>query len=462
VEDKHNDRWLWFLIVILCATAVGKVAMQDVPRIRLSALKGNDVNQLYLGSRVWLRGQNPYSIDALFLEMKRTNPVGAAGLNGLCTTDCHLYYPPSALPVIALLSWTPWKLFHSIYLATCILVYLFVLYRLSLLIEKPVYRYLFLSLGIAFGPYHSGLDTNNISALLIPLLLLSTLCLDSVWAFALMGVIASLKPPLVLVLLLYYLLRRDRRVLTVSAPIILAISAISLFRLRFITWWPTYMHSVREYAAGNASLGVTNHGVLNSGFSNLQALFYVLFHSASYAAIGNYVTLILLGAVFTWSLLRWPTPELSSDSTTLAISIVGCLTLFQSSLQYYNYVFLLAAGVFALGHCTKNVRLGLMAALCSFVFPPNLLLSLSSHSREPLSAMVQLGHRESLKASQLTHGQELLACVPSIFFFLIALCLVAAFQIKRKRLAAPSRGPQPMLQTLLGRKQIATISNFSN
>jgi Glycosyltransferase family 87 len=434
VEDKHNDRWLWLLIVFLCATAVGKVAMQDVPRIRLSALKGNDVSQLYLGSRAWMHGQNPYSIDALFSEMKQTNPVGAAELNGSCTVDCHLLYPPSALPVFALLSWAPWKLFHSIYLATCILVYLFVLYRLSLLIEKPAYRYLFLSLGIAFGPYHSGLDTNNISALLIPLLLLSTLCLDSVWAFALIGVVASLKPPLVLVLLLYYLLRKDRRVLTVSAPIIIAISAISLIKLRSITWWPTYMHSIREYGAGGTSLGVTNHGILNFGFSNLQAFFYVLFHSAYYAVVGNYVTLILLGIMFTWPILRWPTAEMSSDSTTLAISIVGCLTLFQSSLQYYNYVFLLAAAVFALGRSTnEGVRLGLMAALCSFVFPPNLLLSLNRHSREPLNAMAQLAHREHWEANQLTHGQELLACIPSIIFFLIALSLIVGFQIKFTR-----------------------------
>jgi hypothetical protein len=461
MEGKHNDRWLWFLIVILCATAAGKVAMQDVPRIRLSALKQNDVTQLYLGSRMWVRGQNPYSIDALFSEMRRTNPVGAAELNGLCTTDCHLYYPPSALPVVALLSWAPWKLFHSIYLASCILIYLFVLYRLSLLIEKPVYRCLFVSLGIAFGPYHSGLDTNNISELLIPLLLLSTLCLDSGWAFALIGVIASLKPPLVLVLFLYYLLRRDRRVLTVSAPIILAISAISLIRLRSITWWPTYLHSIRDYAGGDATLGVTNHGILNFGFSNLQALFYVVFHSAHYAVVGNYVTLMLLGALFTWSVLRWPTHGMSSDSTTLAISIVGCLTLFQSSLQYYNYVFLLAAGVFALGDRTKSVRLGLMAALCSFVLPPNLLLSLSIHSREPLNAMVQLAHRD-WRASQLTHGQELLGCIPSIIFFLIALCLVASFQVKRKRLTSPSWEPQPMLPALLGQKGIARISNLSN
>jgi Glycosyltransferase family 87 len=461
VEDKHNSRWLWFLIVALCATAVGKVVMQDVPRIRLSALRQNDVNQLYLGSRVWIRGENPYSIDTLFLEMKRTNPVGAAGLNGVCTTDCHLYYPPSALPVIALLSWMPWKLFHAIYLATCILVYLFVLYRLSLLIEKPVYRCLFIALGTAFGPYHSGLDTNNISALLIPLLLLSTLCLDSVWAFALIAVIATLKPPLVLVLLLYYLLRRDRRVLTVSAPIILAISAISLFRLRSIPWWPTYLHSIHDYAAGSATLGVTNHGILNFGFSNLQALYYVLFNSAHYAAIGNYVTLILLGALFTWSVLRWPPDGMSSDSTTLAISIVGCLTLFQSSLQYYNYVFLLAAGVFALGYSTKGVRIGLVAALCSFVFPPNLLLSLSIHGREPVNAMVQLAHR-GWKASQLTHGQELLGCFPSIIFFLIALCLVVTFQLKRRQLAASSWGSQPILPALLGQKRIARISNLSN
>ena|ERR1700733_14868889 len=170
---------------------------------------------------------------------------------------------------------------------------------------------------------------------------------------------------------------------------------------------------------------------------------------------------MLLGALFTWSVLRWPTPEMSSDSTALAISIVGCLTLFQSSLQYYNYVFLLAAGVFALGHRTKGVRFALMAALCSFVLPPNLLLSLSIHSRKPVDAMVQLAHRD-WKASQLTHGQELLGCIPSIIFLLIALCLVATFQIKRKRLAAPSWGSQPMLPALLGQKRIARITNLSN
>jgi hypothetical protein len=395
-----------------------------------------------------MRGLNPYSTDALFSEMKRTNPGGVAELSGPCSTDCRLYYPPSALPVIALLAWMPWKSFHAIYLVSCILVYLFVLYRLSFLIEQPAYRWLFVSLGLAFSPYHTGLDTGNISVLLVPLLLLSTLCFDSAWAFALIGVVACLKPPLVLVLLFYYLLRKNSRVLTVAAPIILAISAISLFRLRSITWLPIYMNSIRNYSAGSGPMGVTNHGLLNFGFSNLQALFYTLFGSAHYAIVTNYLTLILLGLLFTWSLLKWPAPKMSLDDNILALSIVGCLTLFQSSLQYYNYLFLLGAGVFALRHRTRGIRLGLMAALCSFVFPPGLLLSLSRHPREPLNTTLQLALSggslrrltdvESWGAGHLTHRQELLVCIPNMIFLLITSCFVIAFQIKRKRLLAPS------------------------
>lgn len=449
VEDKRNDhRWLWFLILVLCATAVCKAVLQDAPRIRFSALKENDVQQLYLGSRAWVLGQNPYSTDALFSEMKRTNPGGVAELNGPCTTDCHLYYPPSALPIMALPAFMPWKLFHLVYVISCILVYLFVLYRLSLLIEKPVYRWFFVSLGLAFSPYHAGLDTGNISVLLVPLLLLSTLCFDSAWSFALIGVIACLKPPLVLVFLFYYLIRKNRRVLTVSVPIILAISAISLFRLRSIAWFPTYMNTIHTYSAASSPMGVTNHGLLNFGFSNLQALFYAVFHSAHYAIVANYLTLIFLGLLFTWSVLKWPTSEMSSDANILALSIVGCLTLFQSSLQYYNYLFLLGAGVFALRHRIRSVRVGLMAALCSFVFPPGLMLSLSRHGREPLNATLQLARSggslrrltdvETWGVGHLTHGQELLVCIPSIVFLIITLCFIVAFQVRCKQLAAAS------------------------
>ena len=437
MEDKSSERWLWFLIIILFAAAIGKAVIQDIPRLRFSAFKQNDVQQLYLGSRAWMQGQNPYSIDVLFSEMKRSNPVGAASLNGPCIVDCHLYYPPSALPVMALPALLPWKLFHAIYLAICILAYPLVLYRLSLLIEKPEYRWLFVALGLAFSPYHSGIETNNISALLIPLLLLLTLCFDSVWSFALIGVIASTKPPLALILLFYYLLKKNQKALTVSVPVILAISAISLFRLRSISWWPVYMKSIHDYSASGGTLGVTDHGVLNFGFSNLQAIFYVLFRSPHYAVMGNYVTLILLVVLFTWSVLRWPGSEMSLNARILALSIVGCLTLFQASLQYYNYIFLLSAGIFALNHRSTAVRVGLIAALCSFIFPPGLLLSLSRHGRQPLNAALQLAHsREHLAGYQLlTRGQELLVCIPSVIFLLITAYLMFAFQNNRRLMA---------------------------
>jgi hypothetical protein len=434
VEDKHGGRWLWVLIVILCAAAAGKVAVQDVPRIRFSALTHNDVQQLYLGSRAWLHGQNPYATDALFSEMKRANPDGVAELDGPCAVDCELYYPPSALPVMALPALMPWKLFHFVYVAACILVYLFALYRLSLLIDKPLYRFLFFSLGLAYSPYHTGLGVNNISVLLVPLLLLSTLCFDNAWTFVSIGLIASIKPPLAVVLLFYYLIKRPRKVLTISVPVILAMSVISLIRLRGVPWLPEYMGKIREYSAGSGSMGVTYHGVLNYGFSNLQALFYAVFHSVRYAVIGNYVTLVLLGILFTLLVLKWPSAEMSLNVKILALSIVGCLTLFQTSLQYYNYVFLLAAGVFALRHRSKVVRLGLMAALCSFAFPPGLLLSLSRHAREPLNAVLPLSLPSNYWSTyHLTRGQELLVCTPSIVFLLITSCLMVALQAKRKR-----------------------------
>jgi hypothetical protein len=431
VEDRRGEGWLWFLIVILCAIAAGKVVVQDAPRIRFTVLH-NDVQQLYLGSRVWMRGQNPYTTDALFSEMKRTNPDGVADLEGPCTEDCELYYPPSALPLMAIPALMPWKSFHFLYLASCVLVYLFVLYRLSLLIERPVHRWLFISLGLAFGPYHAGLNLNNISVLLIPLLLFSTLCFNSAWAFALIGVIACLKPPLALVLLFYFLLRKDKRVLTVSLPIILAVSGVSLLRLRSTGWRPSYMARIHQYSSGGGTMGVAYHGILNYGFSNLQALFYALFHSVRYAVVGNYVTLIVLAVLFTWLVLKWPAQEMSLNVRILTLSIVACLTLFQTSLQYYNYVFLLAAGVFALRHRTPAVRLGLMAALCSFVLPPGLLLSVSQHTREPLNTALHLALPSA--KYQLTRTQELLVCTPSIIFLLITTYLMGAFQARSKNL----------------------------
>jgi hypothetical protein len=433
MQEKYKNRWLWLLTAVLLATAIGKAILQDVPRLKFSAIKQNDVMQLYLGSRVWLSGQNPYSVDVLFSEMKRVDPAGVVALDAPCIVDCHLYYPPSALPVIALPALLPWTAFHVLYVATCVLVYVLVLYRLSLLIKIAEYRWLFFALGLAFSPYHSGLDTNNISSLLIPLLLLATLCYDSAWSFALIGVIASIKPPLALALLFYYLLKRNKKALTVSMPIIIAISAISLLRMRSIHWWPIYLNSIREYSASGGTLGVTNHGVLNFGFSNLQAFFYVLLGNAHYAVLANYITLGLLASLFAWSVLRRPAPEISLNANILALSIVGCLTLFQSSLQYYNYTLLLGAGIFALNHRSKTVRIGMMAALCSFVFPPGLLLSVARHGREPVNAALQLAHsRESWGNHPLTLGQEILVCMPSVIFLSITLYLLVAFRPRSK------------------------------
>jgi hypothetical protein len=143
---------------------------------------------------------------------------------------------------------------------------------------------------------------------------------------------------------------------------------------------------------------------------------------------------------------------MSLDAHILALSIVGCLTLLQSSLQYYNYVFLLGVGVFALRHHAKRVRVSLMIALGSFIVPPGLLLSLSHRSRAPLHAALQLARSGETGLVHLTRGQELLACVPSLIFLVITLSLVVGFQMKSNPLAFLHRRQNPVLQPALGQK----------
>jgi len=425
----RKPAWNWVsaaIFLALCLLALVKVVYQDVPRIKQTVLTHNDMQPLYLSSRVWLAGGNPYDPATLTEGMRKSVPAGLQLLNGHCEDDCQIYYPPTAMPIFALTSFLPWRAYFAVFLFLIVAVYLFCLYTLAQTLESPSLKLLFWGVGLVFSPFHAGIGTMNVSVLLIPVIFLCVLRKQGTAAAVLMGIVACIKPPLALLFIGYYVLSGQRKKAFASIGVIAIIVAISILRLRGTGWLPSYELALSHFSATtDGPGGVAQHGVANIGFLNLQAIFYILLHSARTAValddlvlLGLYVALIVP--------LFGRSGRLYASENHLAIMAALCsLTLFLPSLQYYNGLLLLAPALYSLRLRPDAARIFIGIACASFALPPRWFTVFNSLKRHAIGTTLSAANAKQLVPRvQLSFGQELAACLPSLLATAISVVLV--------------------------------------
>lgn len=418
------------LFICLCALSVAKVCIQDLPSIKSRIFKANDILPLYWSSRLWLGSQNPYAPSILAGEMYRSNPERFQVTRGLCGDDCQVYYPPTALPIFAVFTRIPWRVFLFVYMALCVGVYAFCLFKLSSLLENRWQRFLFWGLGLSLSPFHAGIRSCNVSVLLIPVVLLCMLWKDNLVSAAVMGIVACIKPPLAVLFVGYYIVSGQRRKAAASIGVVATVSLVSLIWLRHTGWFSAYELALSHFsAATNGPGGVLDHGVVNFGFSNLQGFFYLLTKDVRWAVMCDYLTLIFLyGALMAPFVIR--SLRATGRSQLVVISALCGLTLLLPTLQYYNGIFLLGPAVYALRSRSRSVQIALLAALSTFMLPPRwflVLQQLGQRSLVDIARLTQVNHGQLDLGHQLTYAQQLLLCVPSLLATLISCTLIVSF-----------------------------------
>lgn len=436
MKSSPVTRVCLILFIGLCVLCATKILIQDLPRIKACTFKQNDIQPLYLSSRVWSQGRNPYDPAILAREMDRSNPNGFQLMHGRCEEDCQVYYPPTALPVFAIFSILPWTIFLSLYLTACVGVYLFCLFKLSMLLAGTWQKLLFWGLGLAFSPFHAGIGSCNVSDLLIPVVLLCMLWADNVGSAAVIGIVTCIKPPLAILFIGYYVVSGQRRKAAVSIGVVALVSAISLFQLQHTGWLSTYEVALSHFSAtADGPGGVADHGIVNLGFLNLQALFYLVTRSARWAVVCDYIALICLYGALLAPLFRREGRVAAAGNHLAMMSALCSITLLQSTLQYYNGIFLLAPALYALRSRSRWVQVAMVAAISTFVLPPKWFMLLYHLGQTSLGEVLHAAQVRGFGAgSQLTYTQELLACIPSLLVALISCTLIATLYTQQRRI----------------------------
>ena len=369
----RKDALKWASVAVFIALsmlALVKVVYQDVPRIKLEVTH-NDMQPLYLSSRVWLSGGNPYDPATLREEMKRSIPEELQVLNGDCGLYCQVFYPPTAIPVFAPASLLPWKAYFALCLFLIVSVYLFCLYTLAQMLESTNLKLLFWGIGLVFSPFHSGIGSVNVSVLLIPVIFLCVLRKQTTAAAIGMGVVACIKPPLALLFIGYYVLSGQKKKAFASIATIVLVASISLLRLRGTGWLSSYKLALSFFSVTtDGPGGVATHGVANIGFLNLQAIFYLFLHNAKAAVTLDNLVLVCLYAAVIFPLFRRSGKIYASENHLAIMAAVCGLTLFLPSLQYYNGLLLLAPALYSLRLRPDAARIFIGIACATFALPP--------------------------------------------------------------------------------------------
>jgi hypothetical protein len=298
---------LWTFLLLACAEFIARGP------VRLAqAGEFNDFISPYTQAKAWLRGVDPYTPETLAVlwprqaqpfPFKRDLSDGSLVLKrGIPTA-----YPPTALVLIAPISILPWPVADKLWSILSLFAFTVVVFSLLLVGEykRDDWRsYLFLTIAIAFAPFHSGLATGNLVIVVVGLCagaVLSAARQRDSAAGILIGVAACLKPQIGLVFLFYFLLKRRWRIVS-CATILIAVSAITaVVRLAasHSPWMAVYLSDSRILFAKGSLGDFTESNRIRYGLVNLQLLTYIFLHDREWAdavalAVGGILVVIWL------------------------------------------------------------------------------------------------------------------------------------------------------------------------
>jgi hypothetical protein len=346
VCSKRIQRAIPFVgLALLFAFSLARFAY-DVSRLGRPA---NDLIGPWVSSKVLIEGQNPYSdiqdIRRLW-PVLNSSPECRAGYNCFPNTY-HMVYPPSALPLVALLTLLPWRAAVYFYLvgSTALFVAMIVMLAKKLRLPWSSPRKLYMiAFALALAPLHAGIKASNLNTLVIALLGVGIIFMTrrpylSGLALAI-GI--CLKPQVAFLFFAYPWLRRKWTTAFAELVACTAISAGSVLWMRFnhVEWFRAYLSNMT-----NASIGP--HTVFSYFYApdpwkylstNLQVLAFQFTHSPGDANVLSWTLFLVLAAVSAFLI----NSRVSDKNEGIGIAIISVLTL----LPVYQLIYTAAILVF--------------------------------------------------------------------------------------------------------------------
>ena len=330
----------WKVVLILSLILAASEFVARGPWRTLSTAR--DFTGSYLSSRAWLKGENPY--DQELLDRLWTEACDAPESKDLKFNRPSVY-PLTALILIAPLALWNWPASGFLLIAINVLLILLVLNALitiSGLNWREPRGALFLVLGLAFAPIHTGIALGN---LIIPA---ASSAILAIWASAkrrdilagaLIAIATGLKPHIGGIVLLNYMLERRRRVCVSAGLFLLSLAGFSFLRLEIagVDWRQSWISSSAEWMAKG---GTNDPTAANPNRRQLINLHWPLYQIFDHAWAVNSI-IFLFGAslflIYMYALWRKQTQW----RELLSISALAVLSLPVIYHRFYDAVLLL-------------------------------------------------------------------------------------------------------------------------
>jgi len=231
---------------------------------------------------------------------------------------------------------------------------------------------LFLVLGIAFAPLHSGIALGNLTvpaAAIAIFAVCTSVKRRDLLAGLLLGVATGLKPHIGGAVLLGYAIERRWRTCAAAGILLLALASLSVLQLEIagVDWRQSWLSSSAEFVAPGGSNDPTAANKFRHQLINLHWPLYTIFDHAWEV---NSIVLFFVGGLLLICLFTRQRTQ-TSQQELLSISVLAVLSLLVIYHRFYDAVLLLLPLAWSLA--AWNGRLKLTARLVFLLILPFLI-----------------------------------------------------------------------------------------
>jgi hypothetical protein len=372
-----------FLLALLFFTFRG-------PYRAIGLLRSRDFALVYTAARCWMNSKNPYDPAELSKEFLYS-AKGPAPLVPEKKSHPSIY-PPTAMPIIAVLAWIPWAWANILW---CLLS--LALFAMSLL---PILRntglsangkWLLASALLTFSPTHTGLALGNPSVIvcsLVALAIFASLSRHLVLGGMLLGIAHCLKPHLSICALAVLVTWKCWLPVLISlvVPFVSAVTS-ALSASSIDQYWHWCMTLQQNITASLASGGTSSPSAANQGaFILLNAQSIVGLFTRNLRLNDAIVWMIAAAMIFVYLRFR----AVARDAPRWRdLGFFSALTIMSAYHRYYDAQLLLLLTPFLLEswYTCRAIVILLWACLLLVAFPSQAALAVWLPSAEPSSLL---------------------------------------------------------------------------
>lgn len=289
---------IWIILTTVAVLAISNYLTGAV--FRAFRPSNSDFSELYVSSRLWRQGQNPY--DPMIATAARQRVVGGTG-------SIFLINVPTSLVLAAPFTFLPWGRANFFFLMLGMAglgATIFGLLRLRQASSFGLETAALIVVVLSFSPLRIAFQWGNIVLLVLPLSILTVVLAESHYdwqAGVLLGLACCLKPQIGVWLGVYYLVRRRFKIVVSSLMTSLLVAALFLLHpIPYRTLVACYQTNMQHWFAPGQPYGFTE-GSVAAVLLRTQSVFYPLTHSVP--ASNWMANTLFLGGVAVWGILMW-------------------------------------------------------------------------------------------------------------------------------------------------------------